>query len=165
LLSRLWARRIFAKDFMMSGVNGGRRPGAGAKPKNAALRSIDGGASKAGAFPGDSGAVIAPIQMFEPAEDLPLEVRQVWMDLASFCFQNRTLTRATELSFVLLCRNIVLERQLAEKEPGSPGHRGMIQRVDAELLRFNLAPCGKPMYELVQEKPVSPLERFLKRQA
>lgn len=39
----------------------------------------------------------------------------------------------------------------------------MIQRVDAELLRFNLAPCGKPIISAEPEKPANPLEKFLKR--
>jgi hypothetical protein len=101
----------------------------------------------------------------EVPENLTTEEAQVWVDLAPFALSNRTLMLATALSFAMLCRNIVLERRMARNMgmAGGADHRGMIQRVDAELLRFNLSPCGKSMYEPVQEKPANPLERFLKR--
>jgi hypothetical protein len=40
----------------------------------------------------------------------------------------------------------------------------MIQRVDAELLRFSLSPCGKAIYaEPEKQAPVNPLDKFLNR--
>jgi hypothetical protein len=150
----------------MAGGHGGRRPGTGRKKKSLVLRSIDGGANRRGPLPTtNSDQVIAPIEEFDAPDDLTMEERQVWMKLASHAFQNRTLTRATALAFEMLCRNLALERRLAGSAlaRGGADHRGIIQRVDAELLRFNLAPCGKPMYEAQPEKPANPLERFLKR--
>lgn len=151
----------------MAGGHGGRRPGSGPKRKDPLLRSIDGGAAKRGPLPGDAEQVIGPIRPVDLPEGLSPAEREVWDVLAPFAVQKRTLTDGTALAFALLCRNVVLEQKLA-RHPDSAGkgdHRGMIQRVDAELLRFDLAPCGKPMYEPVAEKPANPLERFLKRQA
>ena len=108
--------------------------------------------------------VVAEVERFDPPADLAADVREYWNDLAPFAFANRTLTKATAAGFLLLCRNLVIERALGKrkKDRGGANHRGMIQRVDAELLRFNLAPCGKPMYEAVPETQVNPLARFLK---
>lgn len=90
--------------------------------------------------------------------------------LAPHAFANRTLTRGTALAFERLCRNIALEWELESNSEfrGGPNHRGLIQRVDAGMLRFNLSPCGKPMFESKKPEsapPVNPLARFLKRAA
>jgi hypothetical protein len=110
--------------------------------------------------------VTASIGECDAPDDLTLPERQVWLELAPHASQNRTLTKATALSFRLLCRNIVLERELATsaEHRGGANHRGVLQRVDAELLRFNLSPCGKAIYEAEPEaQPVNPLAKFLKR--
>ena len=139
---------------------GGRRPGAGRKPKGLHLVGLDGGASHSRLAP-QVVQPTAPIDRFDPPPDLAPEVLTVWQQLAPYAFEQRTLVPATTESFVLLCRNVVLERLLSVKQPGTAAHRGMIQRVDTELLRFNLSPCGKPLYSAQREqKPVNPLERF-----
>jgi hypothetical protein len=92
------------------------------------------------------------------------EERGVWEELAPHAFAQRTLTPATLVAFRVLVRNVLLERVLAESPmfQGGPNHRGVLQRVDAELLRFNLSPCGKPMVEPeATTVPVNPLARFL----
>jgi hypothetical protein len=147
-------------------AKGGARPGAGRKPKNALLRSIDGGAGRrpvVTALP--AGAVIAPVEEFGPPEDLTPEQLAVWTELAPLAFHNRTLTKSTALAFQLLCRNVVLERMLASSHVDRCGsaHRGMIQRVDVELAAFSLRPFGKPIYEAEPEQPANPLEKFLHR--
>lgn len=110
--------------------------------------------------------VVSPIDEFDVPDSLTLPERQVWLKLAPYAFANRTLTKATGLAFELLCRNVVLEREIA-KEPkaiGGPNHRGLIQRVDAELSAFNLRPFGKPIYqEQPVQQPVNPLEKYLNR--
>jgi hypothetical protein len=75
------------------------------------------------------------------------------------------LTPATALGFRVLCRNVVLEQVLATGEDrGGPNHRGILQRVDAELARFCLAPFGKAIYEAEPVVvPVNPLAKFLTR--
>jgi hypothetical protein len=147
---------------------GGKRPGAGRKPKSDVVRAIDGTRDRR---PGrilphpsapESGPV--PIEEFDAPDDLTFDERKVWLELAPFAFANRTLTRATSFSFRLLCRNIVLEQALrAAAYRGGSDHRGLIQRVDAELLRFNLSPCGKALYDAAPAKIENPLDRFRNR--
>jgi len=156
----------------VKGHSGGRRPGAGKKPKTKADRELDGNAGHRPrsvapltslAWRASAPPPAAPVvDEFDAPDDLTAEERSAWLELAPHAFKNRTLTRATALSFRILCRNVWLERVLSSKEPGSAAHRGMLQRVDAELLRFNLSPCGKPMVEEEQAKPANPLEKYLK---
>ena len=94
--------------------------------------------------------VPAPVvDEFDAPNDLTADERNVWLELAPHGFAAGTLTRATSYGFRLLCRNIVLERELAAnvEQRGGANHRGLIQRIDAELARFVLAPMGKPLVE------------------
>ena len=73
-------------------------------------------------------------------------------------FRSRTLTPATAAAFELLCRQILLERKLNRSpDRGGSAHRGMMQRVEAGLSRFRLAPTGKPA---PAPKPVDPFAEF-----
>jgi len=149
---------------------GGRRAGAGRKPKTAVERAVT---NNPGRRPGrvlphpSAGAVpvVAGIAAVPAPEDLTVEEQAVWHALAPHALAARTLTPATALSFEVLCRNVALEQRLATgDDQGGANHRGMIQRVDAELAAFSLRPFGKPIYEAEPEaKPVNPLEKFLKR--
>jgi hypothetical protein len=147
---------------------GGSRIGCGRKPLNAVQRALTGNAghrSRVLLGPGAGEALVtAAIDPFEPTVELASDERRVWDALAPHAFAARTLTRGTELAFALLCRNLVIERAQARMAPGTPSHRGMIQRVDAELAAFSLRPFGKPI--LTAEPvvtPANPLERFLHR--
>lgn len=151
----------------MGGVgSGGRRPGTGRKPKSAAEKGLTGQASHRGrVLPHPSStppAAMAPVEVeeFDAPDELTMEERHVWLELAPHAFKNGTLTRATSLSFRLLCRNVVLERRYAVSvlDAGTANHRGMIQRIDAELLRFNLSPCGKRIAPDVTEPAADPLK-------
>ena len=148
---------------------GGRRPGAGRKPKTALERAVTGNPGRRGrVLPGPgagAGPVVAASAPVPPPEDLTSEERAVWTALASHAQAARTLTPGTALGFRVLCRNVVLEQRLATGEDrGGPNHRGILQRVDAELARFCLAPFGKPIYEAEPvAPPVNPLEKFLRR--
>ncbi len=127
---------------------GGPRPGAGRKPKSSVERALDGGAGHRGkVLPHPSSAPQTfKVDEFDAPDDLTRDERLIWLELAPFAFANGTLTRATSLAFRVLCQNIVILRQYAGsvQDKGGANHRGMIQRVDAELLRFSLSPCGKP---------------------
>lgn len=154
--------------------SGGKRPGSGRKPKSEAERRLDGNAGHRGrvlAHPSapDRPVSVAPtaappaapgVEEFDAPNDLTMEERHVWMELAPHAFENGTLTKATSLAFRLLCRNIVLERRygMSILEAGTANHRGMIQRIDAELLRFSLAPCGKPLSAGDKMPEVDPLQ-------
>lgn len=143
---------------------GGRRAGSGRKPKSVHERAILGVArvlNHPSAPPTTNPT--SPIEEFDAPDSLTAEERAVWLKLAPFAFANRTLIRATAWSFEMLCRNVVLERALGQAETkGGADHRGILKIVDAELLRFNLSPCGKPVYEAAPEKPVvtNPLAKF-----
>lgn len=148
-------------------ARGGRRPGAGRKPKSEAERALDGNANHKGrvlTHPAASTYVVPPalpaLDESDCPNDLSFDERKVWLELAPHAIANGTLTDATALSFRLLCRNVVLERAFANSvnDKGSANHRGILQRVDAELLRFNLSPCGKPMVEPVSKPVADPRE-------
>lgn len=132
----------------MGGIgSGGRRVGSGKKGNRGVVLPHP----SAPAPPGP------PSDTFDPPATLRGKARAVWLELAPLAFEARTLTRATEASFVILCRNVALERKLAGSRRGAGGtnHRGMIQRVDAELAHFCLAPFGKPLSETKSAAPVS----------
>lgn len=139
----------------MANGHGGRRAGAGAKPKTALEHAITGDAGRRGRVlnhPSSSDApatALVEVEEFDAPDDLTMEQRHVWLKLAPHAFKARTLTRATELAFSMLCRNIALEKRYAESvtDQGSANHRGLIQRIDAELSAFNLRPAGKPIFE------------------
>jgi hypothetical protein len=108
--------------------------------------------------------LVAAIEPVEPPDDLASDARAVWDQLAPHALQARTLTPATAVAFRLLCQNIVLERLYASSvDKGGANHRGLIQRVDAELAAFSLRPFGKPIYEADAEQPANPLDQFLHR--
>ena len=123
------------------------RPGTGPKPKRLAEKVLQGTATVR-----ERTAVLPAVDEFDAPHDLATDERLVWLRLAPHAFKARTLTMATEYQFVMLCRNIVLERVIAldPDQRGRANHRGIIQRIDAELARFCLSPMGKP---LVEEAP------------
>ncbi|CAB4177398.1 hypothetical protein UFOVP998_31 [uncultured Caudovirales phage] len=140
--------------------SGGRRPGTGPKPKSRHLHLVDGTTRR-----GDE-----VVQPTKPADEFPApsdlfgEDLMTWEAMAPLAFEQRTLTKATAYAFSLLCRNIVMERGMATQPMtrGTADHRGLIQRIDAELLAFNLRPNGKAIYEAepATGAPVNPLARF-----
>ena len=148
--------------------SGGTRTGSGRKRQSDLERAIGGNAGhRSNVLQHPNATAVAPVETFDPPTTLRGRARQVWDALAPAAFEARTLTRATEVSFVILCRNVALERSMAARKRGAGGanHRGMIQRVDAELTKFCLSPFGKPMYAAEPVKQVDPLDRFLKGRA
>jgi len=151
-------------------ARGGKRPGAGRKPKSDAERAIDGNAGhrqKVVAHPSVPAIPEpVPVEEFDAPNDLAMDERHVWMELAPHAFAARTLTKATALAFRMLCRNVVLERDMRASvlDRGRAAHQGLIAKVDAELSRFSLNPCGKPMYQgAPRAAPANPLEKYLKK--
>lgn len=141
---------------------GGARKGAGRKKKIRADMEL----AQVVRHPSSVPLIPIEVEEFDAPDDLTLDERRVWMELAPHAFANGTLTKASSLAFRILCRNVVLERRFGNSvtEQGNASHRGLIQRVDSELLAFGLAPCGKPMAGAQPvQKPANPLEKFLTR--
>lgn len=151
---------------------GGNRPGAGRPRKPGAIRALDGGATHR-----ERGRVLvhpnASTGASEPAAPLDLpaldesdapnelspEERLIWLRLAPYAMQNGRLTDGTAFHFAQMCKNIILMQRYAASvtEAGGASHRGLIQRVDTELLTYGLVPSGAR--EASQQEPaVDPLK-------
>jgi len=146
--------------------SGGRRSGSGRKLQSELERAIGGDAGHRGTvLQHPTATAVAPIETFDRPASLRGRARLVWDELAPAAFEARTLTRATEVAFVILCRNVALERRMAVAKRGAGGsnHRGMIQRVDAELSSFCLKPFGKALYAAQPVATTNPLDRYTKK--
>lgn len=128
---------------------GGRRIGAGRKPKNRIANVLQHPSS---VIPSTNER--SPIEEFEAPNDLTADERAVWLKQAPHAFANRTLTRATALAFERYCKVVVLERNEAKSSGvGGANHRGLLKQINAYELQFLLMPCGKAMP--VVDKPVT----------
>jgi hypothetical protein len=140
--------------------SGGRRARAGRPRRSAYERDVTGNPGKRGrvlAHPSSPSADPATVSVeeFDAPDSLTTDERLVWLRLAPDAFKLGTLDRAKSLAFEILCRNVVLEQRYARSvtDQGSANHRGMIQRVDAELDAFGLRPNGK---RTAQTEPAAP---------
>lgn len=150
----------------MSNGHGGRRTGAGRKPKTALERAIDGNAGRRGVvLQHPNSTAVAAVEVFDPPAGLTRAVLAVWHELAPHAFAARTLTPATTAAFAMLCRAIAKERVLSSSRlsAGGSDHRGMMSRVSTGMKDFGLGPLGKPMYVAQPEQPVSKLDRYMKK--
>jgi hypothetical protein len=120
---------------------GGRRIGAGRKPKDKTAKVLQHPSA-----PPPSTNEVSPIEEFDAPNDLAADERAIWLKQAPHAFANRTLTRATALAFERYCKVVVLERNEA-KSSGVSGanHRGLLKQINAYELQFLLIPCGKAM--------------------
>lgn len=132
----------------MKGRSGGARPGSGPKPMSARERAIRGAKDQRKSPP----PLVEPVPVQAPPT-LTSEERVIWDWLAPHAVAAGTLTPAGAYGFSLLCRNVVIERELAADPAtrGQSNHRGVVQRIDAELARYMLAPMGKPLVEPAAE--------------
>jgi hypothetical protein len=142
----------------VAGGWGGSRVGAGRKPKDKATARLHGTRRRSvvrfpSAVPSAPAPPAAPV---EPPVGLSAKVSVPWRELAPHALAAGTLTLATRPAFVLLLRNILLERRLSRgRSAGGADHRGMISRVEIGMTRFGLAPVGKPMVQ-----PAKPEDAF-----
>jgi hypothetical protein len=122
---------------------GGRRVGAGRKPKNRTANVLQHPSS---AVRPPSTNEASAVEEFDAPNDLAADERLIWLKQAPFAFANRTLTRATALAFERYCKLVVLERNEAKSSGmGGPNHRGLVKQINALELQFLLAPAGKAM--------------------
>lgn len=97
----------------------------------------------------------AEVEEFDAPNDLAHEERAVWMQQAPHAFRNRTLTRASALSFERYCKVVVLERNEAKSSGmGGANHRGLLKQINSYELQFMLTPAGKPMVDQGPSLPV-----------
>lgn len=130
---------------------GGRRIGAGRKRKLPGVSAADMRRATGQTRPPTTNSP-SPIEEFDAPDDLTMEERAVWLKQAPHAFKNRTLTRATALSFERYCKVVVLERHEAKSSGmGGNNHRGLLKQINMYELQFMLTPCGKPMAELAVE--------------
>ena len=124
---------------------GGRRIGAGRKPKNSTARVLPHPSVPAILTPPATNG-LPPVEEFDAPNDLTAEERAIWLKQAPHAFANRTLTRASALSFERYCKVVVLERNEAKSSGvGGANHRGLLKQVNAFELQFMLTPAGKAM--------------------
>src|SRR5687767_10536912 len=102
---------------------GGRRPGAGRKPKP----RPDGLPARVLAHPSVPPTTNepSPIEEFDAPDALMADERAVWLKQAPHAFKQRTLTRASAMAFERYCQTVVLERNEAKSSGvGGANHRG-----------------------------------------
>jgi hypothetical protein len=143
--------------------SGGRRVGAGRRPKPPGVHLVDGTESRSNVLAHPSAAA-ATVERFDPPANLDdPAARGVWDELAPHAFEAGTLTPATSAAFAMLCRAVVRERALSKtKACGGTNHRGLMQRVATSMKDFAIAPLGKPLGHAAAP-PASKLDRFTNR--
>lgn len=137
---------------------GGRRPGAGRKPK---LRMVLGGMPT---LPG----IELPKEAISPLVDPPRDLvgagpRALWRRLAPAALREKTLTLETAAGFRLLVEThdlanrvrdgILTAKPDVDVSKAVRTYAGLAQRVDAMLARFKLTGFGKPS-ESAAPRPV-----------
>jgi hypothetical protein len=144
---------------------GGRRPGAGRKPKPKT------GSDLARVLLHPSSPVpttndTSPIEEFDAPNDLLADERHVWLQQAPHAFKARTLTRATALAFERYCKVVVLERNEAKSSGvGGANHRGLLKQVNLYELQFLLSPNGRAVTEPAEATTAAPESKLAKFRA
>ena len=145
--------------------SGGRRVGAGAKPKTARQHALDGTVSRGVVLQHPSSAPPDVVERFDAPALLPLEAQAVWAELAPGAFEARTLIKSTAARFRQLCMAVVEERALAAKRDTGPDRGRMMAAVAIGMKDFGIAPLGKPMSAAEPAAAANPLDRFTKARA
>lgn len=159
--------------------SGGLRVGAGRKSKDLARKVLEGTATRRERA---QGSVNPPEAVPMPAE-LGATEQRLWLELAPYATAARTLTPATSRAFrdllqAILARDAMFaqiekdgltylkvtvdgagqEHTEVKAHPLISQHRGMMQRVEAGMARFRIAPTGKPIED--GPKPEDPFDEF-----
>lgn len=139
---------------------GGARPGSGRKSKSDAERWLGGNASRLSEVSREKPKAL-PVRLVAAPDGLTGDEVAVWNRMAPHAAAARTLAPGTVDAFAMFCRAVVLERELARDagQRGGASHRGVMQRVEAWMLRFSLSPMGKAL-EAAEEAPVDQFAEF-----
>lgn len=159
---------------------GGRRAGAGRKPKPAHLRLIDGGADRRGGLPESAvtaavttaadQAAIAPPATLSPSE------LAVWREWAPLAVDAGTLVAATVPAFLHLVEIETDRRELRARFKRAPllvtaegelslrrEHRALMHELGARLKDFCISPFGKEIVPDAEQGEADPLDAFTRR--
>ena len=164
------------KDSAVGALHGSRRTRARAnQTPNQTPNQNQAPTEHTAAVAGEAPRAVAVASRIAPPGNLTLEQFAVWNEVAPLAESEGTLTQATALALRDLCEAIVLKRKLlaqAEDDglvlsgdsglrahPLLPSFRGLMQRVEAGLTRFKLAPMGKEL-PLQGDKPADPFDEF-----
>jgi len=157
----------------MGGPGSGKlaKPGSGEKAADGTVAWLAGTAARRT----KARPTLPPIQTFDAPAGLLAPQRAIWDRLAPHAFAARTLTRATEASFLDVIDCIVMRDEVKaaidhdgltredekgiRKHPLLTDYRGLYQRVEAGLVRFSLSPLAKPILPF-EEGPADPFAGF-----
>jgi hypothetical protein len=153
--------------------SGGARSGSGPKPRGKGLVGLTGGKGADTAQAADVAKdenVVCPVA---------LSVKEVahWDDLARHAVEHGTLVPSTVAAFVLLCKLQVMademyatlleqgftylkhtvdgsgkEHEELKAHPLVSQHRNTVQRIESLMVKFKIAPMGKPVEPVRKKK-------------
>jgi hypothetical protein len=147
---------------------GGRRVGAGRKPKRPGIVLNMAGARVSATAPMLGPAPAVPTEsaaLLDPPAGLTQVQQDRWRQLAPYAIAQLTLVEATRPGFAELCEQLVMKEQIAAAiNAAGAAHEGMdrllrqyvklTQRLDASLARFRLTGSGKAE-AAAQRKPAA----------
>jgi hypothetical protein len=165
------------KDQASGDVTGSRRTRARAKQPNqtTAPNQSAGNQTTAPVAAAQSPVAAIDVEIPQPPGNLTLDELAEWNDLAPRAAKVGTLTNDTQWALVDLCQARVLKAKLLRDvdrmgnvvsgaggqlaaNPLLARYTTLLQRVDAGMMRFKLAPMGKELTE--PEKPADPFAAF-----
>lgn len=141
------------------GFSGGARPKAG-RPRRKPSEIKPGRLLSHPSSPPLQSHAPADLDESDAPNDLSVDERLIWMELGAMALgKGRTLAAIKSYPFRLLVTNVALERRYAKSvtEAGSANHRGMIQAIDRELMRFGLVDLK---IEPVKQPAANPFAAF-----
>jgi hypothetical protein len=122
---------------------GGRRPGAGRKPKSLLEHQLA-GTKPRGRLLRPAAFAPVPADPIDPPAELSPEELAIWQQLGPSATSVGTLRPETAYAFTRLVRHAALERKYdsSVRDCGSAGHRQLMKILIGELLAFGLLPSG-----------------------
>lgn len=160
------------KDASLGALHGSRRTRSRAK-RNQSGNQTDNQKTEAGI---EAAAAVPEVQIPPAPGSLTLDELAVWNELAPLAMKEGTLSVSTYMALRDLCEAIVLKRKLLRAvdddgvtviglqgnkaaHPLLTQFRGLMQRVEAGMLRFRLSPMGRELPR-ADERQADPFDEF-----
>jgi len=157
----------------LGAVKGSRRSRARAKAKATAHAPNQTTSADAPATP----PLPPDVKIPEPPGNLTLDELAVWNELAPLAEREGTLSESTAIALRDLCESMVLKRKLLRRigddglvvvgtdgsdraHPLLTQFRGLMQRVEAGMIRFKLSPMGKELGPPPEKKGAAVVDAF-----